>query len=190
MPIRRILTCATAAAVMLAPAATTQAHAATPRSGNPLAALADVAAQRVLISDQVAAAKFPDQAIDAPAREQEELDAARKSAIEMGLDPDATVQFFRDQIAASKVVQHGLFAYWRANPAAAPTSKPDLGQIRVALDKITTELLTDLQQTQRIRQAPACGALRTTAELKVAADHHLDPLHFIALLRAMPSVCE
>jgi chorismate mutase len=187
MPIRRILTCATAAAALLIPAATAQAHASTP---NPLVELTDVAAQRVLISDQVAAAKFPDQPIDAPAREQEELDAARKSAIELGLDPDATVAFFRDQIAASKVVQHGLFAYWRANPAAAPTSKPDLGQIRVKLDRMTTELLTDLQQTKQLRQSPACGPLRTTAELHVAADRHLDPLHFIALLRAMPSACE
>lgn len=191
MPIRRILTCATAAAALLVPAATTtDADASTPHTGNPLVGLTDIAAQRVLISDQVAAAKFPDQPIDAPAREQQVLDAARKSAIEMGLDPAATVDFFRDQIAASKVVQHGLFAYWRANPADAPTSKPDLGKIRIELDQITTELLTDLQHTKRLRQSPACGPLRTAAELQVAADRHLDPLHFIALLRAMPSTCE
>ena len=189
MPIRRILTCATAAAALLVPAATTRAHAATPGRANPLVDLTDVVAQRVLVSDQVAAAKFPDQPIDAPAREQEELGAVRESAVELGLDPDATVAFFRDQIAASKVVQHGLFDYWRADPAAAPTSKPDLGGIRVELDQITTKLLTDLQQTKHLRESPACGPLRTTAELKVTADRHLDPLHFIALLRAMPSAC-
>jgi chorismate mutase len=184
----RILACAAVAAALLVPA--TQAHASTPRTANPLVDLTDVAAQRVLISDQVAAAKFPDQPIDAPAREQEELDAVRTSAVGLGLDPDATVAFFRDQIAASKVVQHGLFAYWRANPDQAPTSKPDLGKIRIELDRMTTELLADLQQTKAIRQSPACGPLRTTAELKVTAQRHLDPLHFIALLRAMPSACE
>jgi chorismate mutase len=181
-----MLTIAAAAAALLVP---TAAHASTSRATNPLVDLTDVAAQRVLVSDEVAAAKFPDQAIDAPAREQDELDAVRTSAVELGLDPDATVAFFRDQIAASKVVQHGLFAYWRANPDKAPTSKPDLGKIRIELDRMTTELLTDLQQTKELRQRPACGPLRTAAELKVTADRHLDPLHFIALLRAMPSTC-
>jgi chorismate mutase len=103
--------------------------------------LTDLATTRLLVSDQVAASKFgTGQPIDDPVREQQQLDQVRQQAVVLGIDPTATVQFFRDQITASKIVQRGLFRLWTAHPELAPTTRPDLGTIRQELDQLTTQI--------------------------------------------------
>ncbi|GAA1661235.1 hypothetical protein GCM10009744_63750 [Kribbella alba] len=62
-----------------------------------LGGLTDLMIRRIEVGDDVAASKFgTDKTIDDPVREQQVLDSARKSAIELGLDPGETIQYFRD----------------------------------------------------------------------------------------------
>ncbi|GAB2965008.1 gamma subclass chorismate mutase AroQ [Amycolatopsis acidiphila] len=164
---------------------------ARPGALGPLGPLVDLAIQRLFVSDQVAAAKFgTTQPIDDPAREQQELNEVRHAATELGIDPEATAAFFADQIAASKVVQKGLFELWTARPELAPVSKPDLTQIREELDQLTTEILGQLVATDRLRQQPvACRVGLATAAVSGAAVNHLDRLHRQALAVAVRSSC-
>ena len=110
--------------------------------------LVDLAARRLLVSDRVAAG--------------------------LGLDTERAVRFFEDQIAASKVVQRGLFARWRENPGEAPTSPPDLATIRAELDQLTRQLLARLADVE------------LTPPVSVVDG--LDALHREALTTALRSV--
>lgn len=153
--------------------------------------MTDLAIQRLLVSDQVAAAKFgTGQPIDDPAREQQELAQVRQQAVILGIDPTATVQFFQDQITAGKIVQRGLFKQWTAHPAQAPTTRPDLGTIRQQLDQLTTEILQQLVSTRDIRHRTAACRIQL-AEARVSGEilNRLDGLHRHALAVALESVC-
>ncbi|MEU6911747.1 chorismate mutase [Streptomyces olindensis] len=176
---------ATAAAERPAPAAT---HAAVAHN---LGGITELIAQRLLLADKVAAAKYgTDTPIDDPAREAQILDDVRARAAGLGLDPDAVAAVFRDQIEANKLVQRGLYARWDAHPDERPTERPDLAkEVRPALDRITTQLLTALAQTEKARALPSCGPRLVTAAGRSAYDHRLDALHLKGLGRALPSVC-
>ncbi|MFF5982633.1 chorismate mutase [Streptomyces olindensis] len=176
---------ATAAAERPAPAAT-QAAAA-----HNLGGITELIAQRLLLADKVAAAKYgTDTPIDDPAREAQILDDVRARAAGLGLDPDAVAAVFRDQIEANKLVQRGLYARWDAHPDERPTERPDLAkEVRPALDRITTQLLAALAQTEKARALPSCGPRLVTAAGRSAYDHRLDALHLKGLGRALPSVC-
>ncbi|MET7990741.1 chorismate mutase [Amycolatopsis sp. NPDC005232] len=156
-----------------------------------LGPLADLVITRLKVSDDVAASKFgTDSPIDDPAREQQVLEQVRKQASALGLDPISTTAFFQDQITASKVVQKGLFARWAAHPDEAPTTRPDLGQIRTKLDQLTTDLLSELKTTVPLRNK----RITCTIELVVAAGSgavfdNLDTLHRQALNVAVHSAC-
>jgi chorismate mutase-like protein len=182
--------------------AASPAHAAAPSvsvgsasraaSLGPLGPLTDLVVKRLFISDDVAASKFGTTSpIDDPAREQQELDEVSQRATAIGLDPVTTVAFFKDQISASKVVQRGDFARWTAHPDEAPTTRPDLAQIRTQLDQLTTQLLNELKATAHLRDEPlACtiGLVVATRTGKVLG--HLDALHQQALDVATHSVCK
>lgn len=157
----------------------------------PLGPLTNLIVERLFISDQVAASKFGTTSpIDDPAREQQELDEVRQDAETVGLDPAATVAFFQNQIDASKVIQRGDFAIWTADPAKAPTSKPDLTQIRTQLDQLTTELLNELNSTQHLRAEPVtCKINLGVATLGAKLLDPLDSLHRQGLDTATPSIC-
>ncbi|MFC7660247.1 gamma subclass chorismate mutase AroQ [Pseudonocardia benzenivorans] len=87
--------------------------------------LLDLIVTRIETGDVVARAKWASRGpVEDPAREQVVLDAARAGATGRGLDPDVVAAVFADQIAASKVVQYGLFSDWTAEPAAAPPPAP------------------------------------------------------------------
>jgi len=74
-----------------------------------LTSLVDLATERILLADKVAAAKFGTTTpIEDPVREQQVLDKAAALAADAGMDPEETVDFFRAQIEMSKVVQQGL----------------------------------------------------------------------------------
>lgn len=157
-----------------------------------LAPLTDLAVQRILLADKVAAAKFgTGQPIDDPAREQQVLDQVTTLSTGMGLDPAVGTRFFRDQIDAGKVVQHGLYALWGTRPKLRPADRPDLTtEIRPQLDKITTEVLEQLKATADIRGANHACAVQLSGATASAVQHrHLDRLHRDALNVALRSVC-
>ncbi|GAB3561420.1 hypothetical protein GCM10027445_00140 [Amycolatopsis endophytica] len=189
------LTVAGAMSVTVAPAAA----ANTPVDGAPtshkalgrLGTLTDLVVERLRVSDDVAASKFgTNSPIDDPAREQQVLDQVRQQAGTLGLDPESAAAFFRDQITASKVVQSGLFARWTARPDEAPTTRPDLGQIRTRLDRLTTELLGQLKATQEVRGSRVpCTVQLALATGSATVLERLDALHRHALDTAVHSVC-
>ncbi|WP_236795039.1 chorismate mutase [Amycolatopsis sp. GM8] len=174
-----------------APAKAENATVATSKSIGSLGALTDLVIERLRVSDDVAASKFgTDSPIDDPAREQQVLDQVRTQATALGLDPDAAAAFFRDQITASKVVQRGLFARWTAHPDEAPTTRPDLGQIRTRLDQLTTALLQELKSTVDVRGEPvSCTIHLALATGSAVLLDKLDALHRQALHTAVHAVC-
>jgi chorismate mutase len=179
--------------LLLAPAASATPAGATARTavvGSRVAAfdgLTELMIQRIVIGDDVAASKyFSGKPVDDPVREQQILDSVRQSAVQLGIDPESTADFFQAQIDASKVVQRGLLAYWAAHPDKAPTSGPDLNVVREKLDALTTQLLTELVHVDHLRHTGLrCTISATTAEFR----NHPDPLHRQALQTASPTIC-
>ncbi|WP_020498027.1 chorismate mutase [Sciscionella marina] len=155
-----------------------------------LLGLADAVTDRVEVADLVAAAKFPDGAITDAARERQVLEDAANRARELGLDQNATVAFFRDQIEAAKVVEYGLFARWTAHPELAPKHRPDLAtEVRPKIDALTKRLLDELAVTVPERATPACQLRVRIAFTATGVAHRLDPLHARGQWRATRSVC-
>jgi chorismate mutase len=198
MRLRTAVSCSllVATALAVAPLETAAASGATApatvvRTAVTLHPLADLAARRVLIADRVAAAKFgTSQPIDDPVRERQVLDLAASRAVELGIDPEATVRVFRDQIEASKIVQRGLFARWTAHPRQRPVRRPDLPtEVRPVIDELDAALLTQLRDTRAARAQPSCLPRLLVAAAVVDRRHHLDRLHEAALRRALASVC-
>ncbi|WP_431879659.1 chorismate mutase [Amycolatopsis sacchari] len=156
-----------------------------------LGTLTDLVVERLRVSDDVAAAKFgTGSPIDDPTREQQVLDQVRQQAGALGLDPEQAAAFFEDQITASKQVQRGLFARWTAHPGEAPTTRPDLGEIRTRLDRLTTDLLGQLKSTVDVRaKRTACTVQLAVATGSAVVLGRLDALHREALDTAVQSVC-
>ncbi|WP_208720262.1 gamma subclass chorismate mutase AroQ [Amycolatopsis circi] len=142
----------------------------------PDASLSALVLRRLAISEQVAAAKFgAGRPVDDPVREQRELARVRGLAREIGLDPDFAASFLEDQIAASKQVQHRLFAHWTEQPGERPEGGPDLSVLRAELDGLTVALLNRLAETgpeplappetpDELKQDPLRTAYRTLAQ--------------------------
>ncbi|MGW3958700.1 chorismate mutase [Amycolatopsis sp. NPDC005003] len=159
-------------------------------SGPALWRLTDLAAQRVAIADRVAAAKYGTPApIDDPVREQQIYDSVASRAPGLGLDPADAVRFFHAQIEANKLVQRGLYARWDAHPAEAPTTRPDLGQIRPVIDGLNTGLLTELAATVPARAARSCPVRQLVTADVVDLRHRFDALHARALGEATSAIC-
>ncbi|WP_030986483.1 chorismate mutase [Streptomyces sp. NRRL S-1813] len=172
-------------------AATTPAAATAHSVYGRLGPLAGLSAERLATGDLVAAAKWGTGGpIDDPAREQEVLDAVADQARRLGADPAATVRIFRDQIEASKVVQRGLHRRWHADPAQAPTTRPDLDEVRKEINRINGELVRAIARSPHVRSAPYCTPLLTVAAAQVRHERHLDGLHTAALARSLRSVCD
>jgi chorismate mutase len=162
------------------PASASAGRAATAHGLTPVT---DLLAQRLLLADKVAAAKYgTDTPIDDPVREAQILDDVRARASSLGLEPDAVAAVFRDQIEANKLVQRALYARWDAHPAERPTERPDLAkEVRPALDRITTALLAALRDTERSRTLPSCGPRLAVAAGWSAYTHRLDAPHLEGL---------
>ena len=160
-----------------------------PGSAGALGPLTSLAVQRILLGDKVAAAKFgTDQPIDDPLRERQELDAVAALASREGVDPDASVRFFRAQIEANKVVQRGLYALWTEHPELRPGERPDLGEVRPELDHLTEEIMRQLKATRDVRAA-GCREALLDAKLSAEIRFRLDALHRAALTVALRPVC-
>lgn len=194
LPSAFLAVCATAA-VVLAGAAPAAAVPSTPVSATTVApglsSLTELFAERLLLADKVAAAKYGSGApIDDPVRERQILDDVAARAAQLGLDPEAVTAVFRDQIEANKLVQRSLHARWDARPEERPTERPDLvKEVRPQLDRITTELLASLRDAEGLRAAPSCEPRLWVAAVRSAYEHRLDSLHVEGLIRALPSVC-
>lgn len=156
-----------------------------------LTELTNLFAERLLVADKVAAAKYGTAVpIDDPVREKAILDDVAARAVGLGLDPDDVTAVFRDQIEANKLVQRGLYARWDAHPEERPVERPDLvTEVRPVLDRITTRLLNALQETRGLRGGVSCEPRLRVAALRSAYGHRLDRLHVEGLVRALPSVC-
>ncbi|MES4906494.1 MULTISPECIES: chorismate mutase [unclassified Streptomyces] len=187
------LLAAAAPGATAAPAVSTAAPASASAPALPygrLLPIADLSAQRLLTADQVAAAKWgTDSPIDDPERERQVLEAVAEQARALGADPEATVRIFRDQIEANKVVQRGLYRRWEADPAQAPTERPDLSKVRLEINRINGELVRAVADSARARAERSCTGRLTVAALRVRHDRQLDALHSAALERALRSVC-
>jgi len=154
--------------------------------------LTELVIRRIEVGDEVAASKyFSGKPVEDPVREQQIIDSVRQSAVQLGIDPDSTADFFRAQIEASKVVQRGLLARWAADPSSAPTSGPDLDAVRQELDELTTGLLTELVRVDHVRRTGvACDISLLVATTAGAIEHHFDRLHRQALATGVATVCE
>jgi chorismate mutase len=152
--------------------------------------LVELAVQRILVSDEVAATKVRSGApVEDLLRERQVLAEAGRRAVQMGLDRELAIRFLRSQTYASKIVQRGLLARWQAHPEQAPSTAPDLQSIRERLDELTEQLLEQLRCTQAThRLASLCRRLQEV-RIPVAAVHHLDALHRRALDLATEWAC-
>jgi len=115
----------------------------------------------------------------------------RTKAADLRLDPENAVRFFRAQIEANKLVQRGLHARWTEHPEEVPQHRPDLGtEVRPILDRLTTEILAELKDTEQFRHPTLkCEIHATIAERSAVVLHRLDRLHENALAEAMRPVC-
>ncbi|KUJ65514.1 chorismate mutase [Streptomyces albus subsp. albus] len=179
-----------AAAAAAAPAAAGPPAASAGHSGRQLLDLTDLAARRVLLADQVAAAKWgTDSPVDDPVRERQVLDEVARQAEQLGADPAVTVRVFRDQIEANKLVQRELYRQWAAHPDQVPTERPDLGRIRQEINHLNSELVAAIAVSAPVRAAHSCAGLLTASTVRTAHDRRLDGLHTLALGRGLTSVC-
>ncbi len=169
-------------------AASAERHPAT----GGLTDLVVVSAERLLLADKVAAAKFGTSTpIVDPVREQQVLDQAAALATQNGIDRENTVQFFRAQIEMNKHVQLELFDLWTQHPELAPTERPDLAtEVRPQLDRITTAFISELVETRALRARSAkCNNSLVYATVRTFKQLDLDRLHRQALRGAVNTVC-
>ncbi len=172
-----------------APVRAAPERAATTSALTPLVGLS---AERILLADKVAAAKFGTSTpIEDPAREQQVLDRAAALAAEAGIDTEETVEFFRAQIEMSKFVQRGLYELWTERPELTPTERPDLAtEVRPELDRITVAFIGQLAASEDLRgPSPRCVVSLLVAEMAADRRYHLDRLHQRALWGAVKPVC-
>jgi chorismate mutase len=162
-----------------------------PTTNASLTTLVNDSADRILLADKVAAAKFgTTQPIDDPAREKVVLDAAQTEATTIGADPVLVNAVFKDQIEANKQVQRALYDEWTADPKLAPTTRPDLAtEVRPIINKINTALVADVKGATSVRGSFACNWL--LAETLVSVDHakKLSPAHSYSLAYSLRSFC-
>ncbi|MGI5166998.1 chorismate mutase [Spirillospora sp. CA-253888] len=167
------------------------AHPAPVSAEAAFAPLLGASADRIVLADQVAAAKWgTGRPIEDPDREQALLRQVAERAARAGVDPAVADRIFRDQIEAAKLVQRGLHRRWAHHPEQVPAHRPDLAtEVRPALDRLTVRLLEAIRRMRRERSGPSCPARLAAARVRVNAERRLDALHARGLARALRSVC-
>ncbi len=122
-----------------------------------LSGVGDLVVSRLALAEPVAESKWlSGKPIADPAREQAVVDAGVARARAEGVDPDLVTRVLRDQIAASKLVQRGLFTRWTHEPWSAPTTAPDLTAVRTQITQIDDDLVDRLAAVATIAAAPRC----------------------------------
>lgn len=151
--------------------------------------IVQLAAERAVVSDRVAAAKAgTGQPVTDPAREAAVIADARADAARDRVDPEWTARVVGDQIAASTQVQEDLLRQWTDRPDTRPSQRPALASVRPELDRIGDELVVALAQAEPARAHEACAG--RLAQAAVDAAKPLDDLHKSALGRSLASVCD
>src|SRR3954452_11237399 len=152
--------------------------------------LVDLAVQRILVSDEVAATKFRSGApVEDLLRERQVLAEAGRRSVQLGLDRELAIRFLRSQIYASKIVQSGLLARWQAHPEQAPSTAPDLQSIRERLDQLDEQLLEQLRRTRATHRLASLCRRPLEGHIPLGALPHLDALHRRALAPATEWAC-
>jgi len=126
-----------------------------------LDALVVVAARRLVLGVDVAAAKFlSGQRVDDLVREQEILESMASTLKRAELQHPLRIEFFRDQIEANKVIQRSLYRYWSVHPEQFPVRCRHLtAELRPQLDLIDRHMLLILI---RMKICHPCGAAIST----------------------------
>jgi chorismate mutase len=149
-----------------------------------------LAAQRLLVADEVAAAKFADgRPVADPDRERQVLATVTAEARRLGADPGQVERFFRDQFAAARLVERTLLVRWRADPAQAPAAAVEPTAPRHELDDLDDRLVHAFADTAAVRADRLCALRAGLETTQVDAELRLDPTHRAALVRALAGVC-
>ncbi|MGW5115926.1 chorismate mutase [Streptomyces noursei] len=152
--------------------------------------LARFAAQRLLTADLVAASKWISGApIEDPDREQQVLEAMDAEAQRLGIDRAIVQRVFRDQMEANKYVQHHLHDRWHAHPDEAPTTAPDLSDVREQINALNASLLLAIRDTESLLAQPSCSSYRDHAHAIVVRELHLNSFHSEGLRIALSNLC-
>lgn len=178
----QLLTCAVLG--LLACSAKASAPSPAPDSLQPLLVTLN---ERLSMGDLVALTKWDSgKPIQDSARETQVIANARKMAVDRKLDPDEVAQLIAAQIEASKLVQYGLLAQWRAVGKAPDTPRSDLAnQIRPQLDALQNRLLQQYAVFAPYRNDPECANWLAKARSGLIQDN----LHGLALIRATGELC-
>ena len=155
--------------------------------------LVETSAQRLVIAEQVALAKWDSgRPVEDASREGQVIVSAIKAGESKGLDRASVSNFFKAQIEANKLVQYSLLAEWR-RIGKAPTHTPVnlAGTIRPELDRIEETLIVELAKTADMRASASCGTDIARAVGKYVSEHKnkLGPVRAIALDRALAAAC-
>ncbi|MDE1183526.1 chorismate mutase [Paraburkholderia sp.] len=153
--------------------------------------LISLASQRLALAEPVARWKWANHQpiTDAP-REAALLKDVVARAKSADVDPAFATAFFQDQIDASKDVQNGLFATWRATrpPEGTP---PDLAtSTRPQLDTLTKAMIAALARVQPLRATPDCPTRVAQGISNWQSLTRYDSARSAALNRALGHVCE
>ncbi|MFS0896308.1 chorismate mutase [Mycolicibacterium litorale] len=176
-----------AGAALGAAVTATPAHA---DDGGPLTALVDAAAQRLSTAEPVAANKWNTKApIEDPVRVQQVLAAVTTDASARGVDAERVRRVFADQIAATEAIQYSRFAQWKLDPAAAPTTAPELASSRSVIDGLNRTMVEQMAAQWPLLQSPQCADRVREATEAVATARALDQLYRDALWFATRSYC-
>lgn len=155
--------------------------------------LVELVVQRLMLAVDAAAAKYGSgDPIDDPIREQQML---RWASCALNITPVSHrigMQFFRDQIEASKVIQRGLHHRWHRHPEEIPAGNPDLTtEVRPKLDGLNAQII---EQFKCMNEMPDCkpGDITDLIERRFSTavpERRLPGLHRHAALFAMRSFC-
>ncbi|MFE7798523.1 gamma subclass chorismate mutase AroQ [Nocardia sp. NPDC057440] len=171
------------------------ASPAEPRTAS-LHGLVELVADRLDTADAVAGAKWAtaqqlgtEPSIDDPGREAQVYDDMAHLGAGLDLPENWIRQVFSGQIEASKIVQRGLVARWRFDPAAAPAAAPDLSKVRPRIDRLNVDIVEQLAAQRAELAAPDCVERLAPGVFGVLTSGRADALHQAALIRAVTALC-
>ena len=168
-------------------------HCGRPAGENPLDNLLELAVQRIIVAQDVAAVKYVShRPIDDPVREREILQTVASALSANGHYQQAGLQFFRDQIEASKVIQRGLHHRWHAHPEEVPPVCCSLdAEVRPKLDQITKQIVRQFEYAAampRMRRGDVAALVDKRLSTAMPA-RQLPRLHWHVAVFAMRSLC-
>src|ERR1700754_2116596 len=156
--------------------------------------LVETTAQRLMIGEQVAFAKWDSgKAVEDAPREAQVIQGAVKDGVAKGLDEASVSKFFTAQIEANKFVQYALLAEWyRAGKAPEHAPVDLLKVIRPQLDEVQKSLIAELVDTASVRTSKTCHADVAKAVGKYLSTHAHGggPINAATLDRSLAGVCK